>query len=87
MSNLELLKSWGFFENEGWLCNPKIEGEPIFQVEKINDYEMKYIVEVISATAFNAGSRWKEKEMKQSIVKELEKTMKKIKKDWGLNNE
>lgn len=48
---------------------------------------MKYIVEVISATAFNAGSRWKEKEMKQSIVKELEKTMKKIKKDWGLNNE
>ncbi len=78
MTNTETLKSWGFFEKNGWLCSPKLNGEEVFQVGQIDDKEMSYLIECLTAISFNSGSRWQRTESKKTLINELEKMVKKI---------
>lgn len=80
MTNTDILKNWGFFEEKGWLCSPYLNGEAIFQVGKIDDKDMSYLIHCISSTAFNAGSRFSRESAKDEVVNELEKLIKKVKK-------
>lgn len=84
MDNISLLKEMGFFEKDGWLCNPKLEGEAIFKIGDpvygAEDKPLSWVMSVISASAFNAGTRWQEEDSKNQLVKELEGMIKKIKK-------
>lgn len=80
MTNTEILKSWGYFEKDGWICSPHLNGEEVLQVGKIDDKEMSYIIHCISSTAFSAGSRFSQENARQQVVYELEKLIKKVKK-------
>lgn len=80
MTHTDTLKSWGYFEKDGWLCSPHLNGEAIFQVGKIDDKEMSYLIHCISSTAFNAGSRFSRESAKEEVINELEKLIKKVKK-------
>ncbi len=80
MTNTETLKSWGFFEKDGWLCSPNINNEQFFQIGQIDDKEMSYLMECITAISFNAGSRWQREESKKVLIQDLENIVKKMKK-------
>ena len=80
MTNTQILKSWGYFEKDGWICSPHLNGEAIFQVGKIDDKDMSYIIHCISSTAFNSGSRFSRESARNEVVNELEKLIKKVKK-------
>lgn len=69
MDNREFLEQMGFFESDGWMCNPKLDGEKVFKLDcKLFGFEDKpltWVVDVITATAINYGIRYaKEKERK-----------------------
>lgn len=36
MNNVELLMEMGFFERDGWLCNPNLNGEAVFKLGDLN---------------------------------------------------
>lgn len=76
MDNIEFLKAAGFFERDGWLCNPKLNGEAIFKLGDPNygveDKPMSWIFSVISATAFNTGCRYQREESKKAMINKLQ---------------
>lgn len=80
MTNTEILKSWSYFEKDGWICSPHLNGEAIFQVGEVDSKDMSYLIHCISSTAFNAGSRFTRESAKEQVVNELEKLIKKVKK-------
>lgn len=61
MTNVELLKSAGFIEKDGWLYTPNLTKEPIFRIdnpdelETLNEKSLSWIFQVISATSYNLG--------------------------------
>ena len=81
MTNIEMIKSWGFFEKDGWLCSPKLNGEAVFQIEKVDEWSMSYIIEVLQAVSFNAGSRWQRAESKTQLVSRFKSFIRKIEKE------
>lgn len=72
MTNTQTLKSWGFFERDGWICSPKLEGEAIFPIDEVDSKDMVYIINVISATAFNSGVRWQREHSKNQLISQME---------------
>lgn len=80
---ITLLKEMGFFEKDGWLCNPNLDGEAIFKLgDPIYGPENKtlsWIMSVISSTAFNAGSRWGQKNTEKDLIEQLERFTKNLK--------
>lgn len=83
MDNITFLKELGFIEKDGWLCNPKIDNEAVFKISDAKygpeDKPMSWIIEVISATAFNAGSRYSRDIERQQIAEQLEQMAKQLK--------
>ena len=78
MTNTQTLKSWGFYEKDGWLCSPKLK-EEFFHIADVEAKDMSDIIEVITSSSFNAGSRWQCEESKIQLVRELEGIIKNIK--------
>ena len=78
MTNTQTLKSWGFYEKDGWLCSPKLK-EEIFQISDIDNKEMNYIIEVISASSYNAGVRWQRERSKTQLIAQMEDMIETIK--------
>ena len=83
MDNIEFLKAAGFFEKDGWLCNPKLNGEAIFKLGDatygVENKSMDWILSVISATAFNAGTCWSRVEERKNLIAQLEDMIKELK--------
>ena len=82
MNNIEFLKSAGFFERDGWLCNPNLNGEAIFKLGDPNygveNKSISWIFSVISTTSFNAGVRHQEQESKKEMINKLQDFIQKI---------
>ena len=72
IEKIELLKQFGFFEKDGWLCNPKLGGEAVFKIGDprcgLEHMSLPSIMEVITATALNAGSRYQREEMRKNVA-------------------
>jgi predicted RecB family nuclease len=75
MNNRALIEEMGFFERDGWMCNPNLDGEAVF---KINDLyhnfetaDLKWILSVITASASNFGSRWSRNNERANLAREL----------------
>jgi hypothetical protein len=75
MDNRALLEEMGFFERDGWLCNPKLNGEAIFKInDPVYNFEtadLKWLLAVITATASNSGSRWGRDNERANLAREL----------------
>lgn len=75
MDNKELLLKMGFFERDGWLCNPKLDGQAVFKIDDPDfGCENETLAEMSShmtAAAFNAGSRWQREDMKKMLAAKL----------------
>lgn len=85
MTNTELLKEAGWFEKDGWLCNPKLNGEAVFKLDctdnhfgDIDNKPLSWVLAVISATAFNAGSRWQHDRQLEQEVRNLKQRIRDI---------
>lgn len=82
MTNKEFLKSVGFVEIDGWLCNPYLDNEAIFHdAEMLEKRSLSEIIQIITVTSFNAGSRYERRQAILQTVEELEKFTKKLKKN------
>lgn len=82
MNNLKFLKSVGFTEKDGWLVNPyfSVDKEKIFKISDLEDKTLEWIIQVITASSFNAGVRWARIEERKQLSHLLESNMKKIRK-------
>lgn len=78
MTNTQTLKNWGFYEKDGWLCSPKLK-EEIFQLCDVDSKDMSYIIEVITASSFNAGVRWQREHSKAQLIAQMEDMIETIK--------
>ena len=72
MDNKELLLKMGFFERDGWLCNPSLNGEAVFKLNDPNygceNISLETLARVISASASNYGSRWQRDESNKRLA-------------------
>ena len=75
MDNNKLLKDMGFFEHDGWLCNPTQNGEKTFKlfdpVFGAEGKSLDWILKVISAEAYNSGYRYGIKTTRERLADEL----------------
>jgi len=79
-TNSELLRQAGWSFKDGWWCNPKLHDEGVFQPEDVNDWTLEQLFNIITATAFNAGSRWQRQDLKERVKKQVDQMAKHAKK-------
>ena len=72
MTNKEMLKSWGLFERDGWLCSPDVKDESIFRISEVENFDVKFILKTLMACSFNSGAAWQKKKASDKLVKDLE---------------
>lgn len=77
-TNKELLLSAGWTIEDGWLCNPKLNGEKVFEVEHVELMDRYELFMRISNSAFNAGSRWQREDSKDYLKRQLQSLAKKV---------
>ena len=75
MDNKELLLAMGYFECDGWLCNPNLDGQPVFKLNSsafgCENVSLAELSAHMTASAFNAGTRWQETNMKKELAGRL----------------
>jgi hypothetical protein len=71
MTNLELLTEAGWYELDGWMCDPKLDGEEVFLIKDIEDHSLPVLFATISSSAFNRGSRWQKQDMKDTLKQRI----------------
>lgn len=78
MTNTEMLKAAGWITLDGYLCNPELHYEPVFEVDRVDDIPLYRLFATITLTAVNYGFREAKEEYKPKLfsLKEFTKNSK-----------
>lgn len=77
-ANTNLLMNAGWFVEDGWWCNPRLKGEKVFLVNEVDKYTLSELLQIVTASAFNNGTRWMRKESSEKLRAQLSKLAKTV---------
>jgi hypothetical protein len=61
-----------------WFANPKLDNEPVFIVDDVDSMDTSMFLAIVTATAFNNGTRWQRNQTKNHIKERLYKQLDRI---------